>query len=467
MKYSLTIAELEWDAWLGHLADATDERMAFGFCGVNRTDRVTDYLVRAIDLPRDDEYRFQGVAGVSLRADCVVPRVARANGHAGFVDVHSHPFTNRPRPSATDDVGAARQMRILRDVAPGTALIRMVVGAGGAVWAEVTPPGEIRWSTLERIVVLGPKRRREISPVNTPTAFRRGSVKTQDVRTAAVIGEDGARTLRDLSVTVIGAGGVGSAVIAQLRGYVNKINIIDPDVVEIHNAPRLYHYTSADEGRSKAQMHAEAIRRAFPDSEAFAVCGAFPDEETLAVFKGADVIFCCPDHNAVRYAAAQLGARFLKPVIEVGCGGTAQDSQLSALGYHVRLQVPGAACLACNGLDTRELEDPASTEMKRQAAYITGGYLVAGELMPLTTRAAADAVDVFFRYVTGYATDVPRHLYFDALRFRTVDASEAFHPQPLCSLCGDSQDSIVGVGDFLTVDQQLSTPPGAFSHATQ
>lgn len=467
MKYSLTIAEHQWDRWLRHLADATDERMAFGFCGVNETARTIDYLVQAIDLPGDDEYRFQGVAGVSLRAEHVVRRVSRANGHAAFVDIHSHPFTNRPSPSGTDDEGAARQMRVLRDLAPGTSLIRMVVGAGGAVWAETSSPDEVRWSPVHRIVVLGRHHRREIFPVNAPTASPSQSVNAQDVRTAAVIGDGAAMTLRGLTVTVIGAGGIGSAVIAQIGGYVNRINIIDPDVVEIHNAPRLYHYTFGDEGRPKASMHAERIRRAFPESEAVAVHGAFPDDETLEAFKAADVVFCCPDHNAVRYAAARLGARFLKPIIEVGCGGVGHAGRLSALGYHVRLQVPAAPCLACNGLDTRELEDPASTETKKQAGYVIGGDPVAGELMPLTTRAAADAVDLFIRYITGYAAHVPRHLYFDALNLRTIDASDAFRQQPLCTLCGDSSDSIVGAGDSLPLDQRLSPPPGAFSHAAQ
>jgi len=43
------------------------------------------------------------------------------------------------------------------------------------------------------------------------------------------------------------------------------------------------------------------------------------------------------------------------------------------------------------------LEDPATTEEKKRRGYIEDGAEVAGELAPLTTRAAADAVDVFLR----------------------------------------------------------------------
>lgn len=78
------------------------------------------------------------------------------------------------------------------------------------------------------------------------------------------------------------------------------------------------------------------------------------------------------------------------------------DGKLSSLGYHVRLQIPGGPCLVCNGLDTSRLEDPSTTETKRANNYVENGQEVAGELACLTTRAAADAVDVFLRYCTGY-----------------------------------------------------------------
>jgi hypothetical protein len=130
-----------------------------------------------------------------------------------------------------------------------------------------------------------------------------------------------------------------------------------------------------------------------------------------------------------------------------------------ALGYHVRFQVPGAACLACNGLDLRELEDPASSELKRRIGYVRDGEAVGGELVPLTTRAAADAVDLCFRYVTGYAAPVPRHLYVDALRWETVDATGAYRPQPGCPLCGTEAEGLRGAGDALGEHQQIRPVP--------
>ena len=70
----------------------------------------------------------------------------------------------------------------------------------------------------------------------------------------------------------------------------------------------------------------------------------------------------------------------MTPLIEVGCGGRADSNSLTSLGYHVRLQVPGGPCLACNGLDLSKLEDPSTTSAKRQAGYIDNSDEVRAEL---------------------------------------------------------------------------------------
>jgi molybdopterin/thiamine biosynthesis adenylyltransferase len=461
---SIVATEANWNALLHHFAAGPDEQMAFGFCGLSWTDEGFELLVREIDLPADEEYRRQGRFGISLKAEHVVPRVLKARNEAALLDMHSHPFTSHPAPSGTDDAGAMTQLRVLHDLAPDVMLVRMVFGAGGTVWAEAAVPPTDDWVPIDRIVVFGPARGDVVYPVNS-TAALTAVLGPQDVRTGAVLGSDTVTVVRNKRVLVIGGGGTGSGVLAQLRGYVNHIDIVDPDVVETHNAPRLYHYTAGDEGLPKVDMHRREIVRAFPDCHVQVLRTAFPDDASLALFKVADVIFCCPDHNAVRYAAATAGARYMKPVIEVGCGGKRSGEQVVALGYHVRLQIPGQACLACNGLDLTQLEDPESAAMKRRAGYIEGRDLVAGELMPLTTRAAADAVDLFFRYVTGYTgSNVPRHLYFDALRLQALDLTDAYEPNPACTLCGSGETRISGMGDTLAADQQLLRPDVVDAH---
>lgn len=464
LSHSIVVTEADWSALLQHFAARPDERMAFGYCGVSAYEQGNEFLVRNIDLPGDGEYRFQSAGGISLKAEHVVQRVVKARGYAAFLDMHSHPFTAYPSPSSTDETGAAVQRRVLRDLAPGVILVRMVFGKHGAVYAEVLRNDPEVRAPIDRIIVLGPERRHVVYPINSVPRDIDQS-QHRDLRTAAVLGDQSAASIRKLRVTVIGVGGVGSSVITQLRAYVDHLSIIDPDVVEVHNAPRLYNYVDGDAGLPKVRIHAREIQRAFPDCRVEPLCGTFPDDASLVAFKRADVVFCCPDHNAVRYAAAVAGARFMKPVIEVGCGGKSLDGRISALGYHVRLQVPGCTCLRCNGLDLTQLEDPASSDMKRRAAYVDGDDVVVGELMALTTRAAADAVDIFFRYTTGYAGAVPRHLYFDALALRSIDLTGSYMPDVACTLCGSTEIAISGAGDQLAPGQQVLSPPTG-SHAS-
>jgi molybdopterin/thiamine biosynthesis adenylyltransferase len=327
------------------------------------------------------------------------------------------------------------------------------------VRAEVTSTDEFRWTPLTEIVVLGLEGRHVVRPVNAPPVAD-AAPDPRDLRTLAVLGADNTDLLRNLNVLIIGLGGVGSAVARLLAGYVGSLILVDPDTIESHNAPRLHYYAAGDEGTPKVAVARREILRAFPDRRVEAVAEPFPSEATIAALKDADFVFCCPDHNAVRYAVAREASRFLKPVVEAGCGGTRNDGRLTALGYHVRLQVPGGPCLACNGMDLRELEDPASTRMKRRISYLNDGGVVPGELMSLTTRAAADAVEVFLRYVTGYAGPPPRHLYFDALRLRALDATAAYQPQPECTLCGEDPDNLRGSGDALSEHQQIPAACG-------
>ena len=76
------------------------------------------------------------------------------------------------------------------------------------------------------------------------------------------VGGVGQRKLKDASVAVIGAGGIGSAIIPALAGAgVGKLTIIDGDVVEIANLHRQPLFGEADEGKAKAQLAAEFAMR--------------------------------------------------------------------------------------------------------------------------------------------------------------------------------------------------------------
>ncbi|HEX6073163.1 MAG TPA: HesA/MoeB/ThiF family protein [Sphingomicrobium sp.] len=75
------------------------------------------------------------------------------------------------------------------------------------------------------------------------------------------VGGVGQRKLRGASVAVIGAGGIGSAVIPALAGAgAGQLTIIDDDMVELANLHRQPLFRESDAGQAKALVAAEFVR---------------------------------------------------------------------------------------------------------------------------------------------------------------------------------------------------------------
>jgi molybdopterin-synthase adenylyltransferase len=432
-EYTLAASATTWGQLRGHLAGSQAERMAFGYCSAISNLGKTRLLLHEVEFPTDGEYAVQHSARVVLSGRDTIPYLIRAKGAAAFLDAHSHPFPGVPHPSLTDNHSAARQHASLQGPAPGAALVRIISSADGRIWAGVqTGPEDPE--PIRQVHILGRTGIEVIVPVNS-TCDGSNAFREMDRRTLACLGDGALSKTRGLAVGLIGVGGVGSMVARLLASVVGELILVDPDHLEPSNAPRVW-YAGTNSRGSKVGAARRAIRRAFPHLEVRSCVGSFPSRATNNLLAGADFLFVCPDHNAVRFSASRFAAENLLPLIEVGCGGRAVDRELSALGYHVRLQVPGGPCLPCNGLDVSKLEDPSTTEAKKQHGYIEDGSEIAGELAPLTTRAAADAVDVFLRYCTGYSGTPPLHLYNDSLHLKTLDMTDSYSPQPGCPACG-------------------------------
>src|SRR3954452_8325271 len=76
------------------------------------------------------------------------------------------------------------------------------------------------------------------------------------------IGGVGQGKLKESSIAVVGAGGIGSAVIPALAGAgVGSLTIIDSDVVDLSNLQRQPLYRERDSGYAKAEMAAQFAHR--------------------------------------------------------------------------------------------------------------------------------------------------------------------------------------------------------------
>jgi len=117
-------------------------------------------------------------------------------------------------------------------------------------------------------------------------------------------GPAGQDRLAAARVVVIGAGGLGCAVLPALAAAgVGSITVVDPDVVEATNLPRQTLYTDADVGRSKAEVAVEALSLLAPDAVLTARVEAFGPRNGLDLLIEADLVIDGSDSVETRYLA--------------------------------------------------------------------------------------------------------------------------------------------------------------------
>jgi adenylyltransferase/sulfurtransferase len=119
------------------------------------------------------------------------------------------------------------------------------------------------------------------------------------------VGGVGQRKLRSSSVAVIGAGGIGSAVIPALAGAgIGRLTIVDSDVVEIANLHRQPLFAEPDEGQSKAELAAAFVRRLNRFVEVEAKPERIGPENARALLTGHDLVIDGSDNFATRLAVS-------------------------------------------------------------------------------------------------------------------------------------------------------------------
>ncbi len=112
------------------------------------------------------------------------------------------------------------------------------------------------------------------------------------------------RALADATVLVIGAGGLGSAVIPALAAAgVGTIAIIDDDTVEVTNLARQTIHGVADLERPKVDSAADAVARLSPETTVIRHNARFVERNSFELLLDADILIDCSDNFATRYLA--------------------------------------------------------------------------------------------------------------------------------------------------------------------
>jgi adenylyltransferase/sulfurtransferase len=126
----------------------------------------------------------------------------------------------------------------------------------------------------------------------------------------------GQRKLKAASVVVVGAGGIGSAVIPALAGAgVGKLTIIDSDSVELANLHRQPLFSESDVGKPKAELAAAFARRLNHLVEIGARVERIGPENVRDFLAGHDIVIDGSDNFATRLAVSDACVALGAPLV--------------------------------------------------------------------------------------------------------------------------------------------------------
>lgn len=130
------------------------------------------------------------------------------------------------------------------------------------------------------------------------------------------VGGVGQRKLKAAKVAVVGAGGIGCAVIPALAGAgIGQLTIIDDDVVALANLHRQPLFGEGDEGEPKAALAGAYVERLNQFVQVRAVRERIDPANASALLEGHDLIVDGSDNFATRLAVSDACVRLGIPLL--------------------------------------------------------------------------------------------------------------------------------------------------------
>lgn len=233
------------------------------------------------------------------------------------------------------------------------------------------------------------------------------------------LGPEGQAALSRGAVLVVGAGGLGSPVIAYLAGSgIGRLTIVDPGIVRRADLHRQILYRDVDIGTAKAALAADRAREVDPELRADGVQEAFEPSNGRALVREHDVIIDASDNPATRYLVSDACVLEGRPLV------FGAVSRLE--GQVARLAGDDAPCYRClypEPPSPRSIPSCAEVGVLGPAAGVIGAWM------------ALEAM----RTVAGLAVEPPRGLlHLDLASWAQQRVRLARRPG--CAICGDEPE---------------------------
>jgi hypothetical protein len=382
-----------------------------------------------------------------------------------YLAIHNHGDSDRVGFSQDDFESHKRGYPALLDISGGHP-VGALVFAQRAVAGDIWLPGRKR-VTLDRAEIIG-RRRHILRPAPLKPGAAADYVYDRQTR---LFGDSGQTILKNVTVGIVGLGGVGSIVAEYLgRLGVGHFVLIDGDRLDPTNIPRVVGSTGRDvwwwmsdptaprwlhrlAGRfstMKVKIARRVILQANAGADVRTMAANVLDPDVAAALQGCDYIFLAADEMRARLLVNAIVHQFLIPGVQIGSKvSVGPDGDITNVYSVVRPLRPGQNCLWCNQLiNPAKLAQEAKTGKERKAQrYVDDKDVVAPSVITMNGVGAAHACNDFLMYVTGLASEDASLAFaqYDSRSRTAVLAAPRCDPN--CMECSSVGQGRLGHGD--------------------
>jgi molybdopterin/thiamine biosynthesis adenylyltransferase len=232
------------------------------------------------------------------------------------------------------------------------------------------------------------------------------------------IGIKGQEKLKNASVLVIGAGGLGSPILMYLvSAGIGRLGIADDDTVSLSNLSRQVLYDTTDIGKKKALVAKTKLEKMNPNTYITVYPQRISEENAPRIFPQYNAVVDATDNFESRYIINENAVKFNKPLF-IGAVGKFTGQAMNVMPHKT-------ACYNCvfpekNRLQLKEMDQRIPVNGVFTPLVGTVGTLVANEVA---------------KYFLGIGENLfGRLLIYDALNndFSIISVQK----DPHCKVCG-------------------------------
>ncbi len=450
MQYQLVIPPVMEAELRSHLlTDRSREQMAIVLCGIRRQARRISFLGRHLITMPPDAFTQQSAGSLELAPEVqrYVLQLAAEEG-LSQIDFHTHPGNGAHVAFSAIDDQSERQLALYcAERLPGTFYGSVVMngeGISGRVW-------EVKKQRLAPAPLT-------IMPLAQPDVFllAERSEETSSLRNdpfdrqVRAFGREFQHRLAQLTVGIVGMGGLGSLLTEELaRLGVRKWVLVDPDRVEVSNLNRLLGATINDVKRevTKVTVARRNIYRIDPHAHVKALCSSIYEAGTLKALTACDLIIAATDNHASRLTLNALSCQYLLPLVHVGVNlDVMDDGAFIDISGEFAIPDTGAWCLLCAGVIDAERATWELASPEERSVLVQRGYLAdvpAPAVYHLNGIVASLAVTEIHNLIAAYKP-LRRYLVYRELEAELMELQVPMRTR--CLHC--TPEGLLGLGDL-------------------